>query len=122
MNWQKKLILSYSLLLSLSVVAQHNSNAAEEKKKEAVQLMDNGNPDAAIALLDEALKLDPDNPAIIYEKAAAFYIKQDYKAARKILRGLLKRDDPGSGYTSYWGIVKICSGIPKMPLIPMKMV
>ncbi|WP_300705491.1 tetratricopeptide repeat protein [uncultured Alistipes sp.] len=60
---------------------------------EAVGLMDNGEPDEAIRLLEDALELDPDNYACQYEMAYAYYVKQNYTKAIKLLKPLTKHPD-----------------------------
>lgn len=60
---------------------------------EAVGLMDNGEPDEAIRLLEDALELDPDNYACQYEMAYAYYVKQNYAKAIKLLKPLTKHSD-----------------------------
>jgi len=59
---------------------------ATELKQEAIQLMDNGDPDKAIGLLDSAQKLDPDNYVYLYETGYAYYIKKDYPKAIEVFR------------------------------------
>ncbi len=73
--------------------AQTNEEKAIEKTKEAIQLMDNGNIEEALSLLDEAQKLDGGNIFIPYEKAIAHYLKKDYAHSIKILKKLKKHED-----------------------------
>lgn len=58
---------------------------ALEKGNEAVKLMDNGKIDESITLLEEAKKLDPERLDYSYELAYAYFLKEDYKKATKIL-------------------------------------
>lgn len=64
---------------------QNNKEKAFAKAQEAVQLMDKGKVDESITLLEEAQKLDPERYIYPYELAYAYYLKQDYKKAVKIL-------------------------------------
>ncbi len=67
-----------------------NEEKAFAKGKEAVDLMDNGEIDKSIKLLEEAKKLDPKNIDYPYEIAYAKYLKKDYKSAIKIAEPLTK--------------------------------
>jgi tetratricopeptide (TPR) repeat protein len=71
-----------------SVFAQipADKQKANDLKREAVQLMDNGDPDRAISLLETAQRADPDNHVYLYEMGYAFYIKKDYPKAIEIFR------------------------------------
>lgn len=89
----KRWLFCLLISCSLSVAGQSDKEAAENKKNRAIELMDNGNPDEAIRLLDEAKKLNPDNYAYEYERGYAFYIKKDYKTALKIFEGVIKYKD-----------------------------
>jgi tetratricopeptide (TPR) repeat protein len=62
-----------------------NKEKALAKGQEAIKLMDNGKLDESIKLLEEAQKLDPDRFDYPYELAYAYYSKEDYKGAVKIL-------------------------------------
>ena len=64
---------------------QTNKEKALTKGKEAIKLMDNGKLDESIKLLEEAQKLDPERFDYPYELAYAYYAKEDYKEAVKIL-------------------------------------
>lgn len=62
-----------------------DKDKALEKGREAIRLMDNGKIDESIQLLEEAQKLDPNRFDYPYELAYAYYLKEDYKRAIKIL-------------------------------------
>ena len=64
---------------------QTNKEKALAKGQEAIKLMDEGKFAESIKLLEEAQKLDPDRLDYPYELAYAYYLKEDYKAAIKIL-------------------------------------
>jgi len=70
-----------------------NKEKAYDKGMEAIKLMDNGEIDKALKLLEEAKKLDPKNINYPYEIAYANYIKKDYKAAIKTLESITKHTD-----------------------------
>lgn len=55
--------------------------------------MDAGSPDEAIALLEEARKLDPSDWSYDYEMGFAHAVKGDYTRAIKIFNEIVKRDD-----------------------------
>lgn len=84
-----KTIKTIGLLLFIAVgqiaFGQTNKEKALEKGREAIELMDNGKIDESIKLLEEAQKLDPDRFDYPYELAYAYYSKEDYKTAIKIL-------------------------------------
>ena len=76
--------------------AQTNEEIAVEKTKEAIRLMDRGNIEEALLLLEEAQKLDSENIFIPYEMAAAYYLNKDYATSIRILKKLRKRKDVNS--------------------------
>lgn len=77
------------------IVAQNSQNPTNEKIKQAISLMDKGQIDASIEILNQVLKEDPKNDHANYELGYALYSKQDYKAAIKVLKKLTKADNPG---------------------------
>lgn len=95
----KKLILLPLLILSFSWTFSQTSQSADNKqqahqlKQDAVQIMDNGDPDKAITLLESAQKLDPDDHSYLYEIGYALYLKKDYSKAIDVFRKTLKYDD-----------------------------
>ena len=72
---------------------QNNKEKALAKGQEAIKLMDNGKLDESIKLLEEAQKLDPDRFDYPYEMAYAYYSKEDYKTAIKILEKNIDHKD-----------------------------
>ena len=93
----KNMIKTLSLLLFVTigqiVYGQTNEEKAQEKCREAITLMDDGKVDESIKLLKEAQKLDPDRIDYSYELAYAYYLKEDYKGAIKILEKNIKHKD-----------------------------
>lgn len=90
-------IKTISLLLLLTTgqtaLAQSNKEQALAKGKEAVKLMDKGQLDESIQLLEEAQKMDPEDINYPYELGYAYYIKKDFKKALQILEGLVTHKD-----------------------------
>lgn len=80
-------------IVQISFGQSTNKEKAHAKGTEAVNLMDNGEIEKSIKLLEEAKKLDPENIDYPYEIAYAQYLKKDYKAAIKILEPLTKHKD-----------------------------
>ncbi|MCF6404011.1 tetratricopeptide repeat protein [Chitinophaga filiformis] len=89
------------ILLSLMVISCFSVSAANAqatdkekalaKKNEAIQLMDDGKLAESITLLEEARKLDPAEPEIVYEMALARYQQKNFEEAIKLLKGLVKK-------------------------------
>lgn len=83
---QIKLITLFVLIFTApAVYSQSNSEKAREMKNNAVKLMDEGQVDESLKILQEAQKLDPENILIPYEMAYANILKKDYKEAIKII-------------------------------------
>lgn len=79
---------------SISMLAQSNVEQAKSKAMQAIQLEDEqGKYDEAIALFQEAQKLDPANISYPYEEAYAYSGKKEYKKASDLLEKLLDRRD-----------------------------
>jgi tetratricopeptide (TPR) repeat protein len=66
---------------------------AREKGLEAIKLMDNGEFEKSLKLLEEAKKLDPKNIDYPYEIAFAAYLQKDYPTAIKKASQLTKHQD-----------------------------
>lgn len=81
------------MLISGGAYAQQDSLQAIEKAKAAIRLMDNGEPEKSIPLLEEAIKLDPKTLDWPYEMAYAYYQMKDYDKSLDILKKLARRDD-----------------------------
>ncbi|PSL33193.1 tetratricopeptide repeat protein [Chitinophaga ginsengisoli] len=78
-----------------SVSVAHAQTTDKEKalakKNEAIELMDDGKLAESITILEEARKLDPAEPEIVYEMALAKYQQQHYEEAIKLLKELVKK-------------------------------
>jgi tetratricopeptide (TPR) repeat protein len=72
---------------------QTNKELALSKGKEAIKLMDNGQIEESIKLLEESIKLDPDYIDYPYELGYAHYMAKDYQKTIDILTPLTKRKD-----------------------------
>ncbi len=83
------MIKSVGLLMFMIIgqftYGQSDKDKAFEKGRAAIELMDNGKIDESIKLLEEAQNLDPERFDYPYELAYAYYLKEDYKGAIKIL-------------------------------------
>lgn len=91
----RRIILIIAILYSGFSFSQatENETLAIELTRKAIILMDNGAIDESLKLLNEALKIDPDNNDIRYEKAYAYYIDKNYKKAIKELEELRRKPD-----------------------------
>lgn len=76
-------IITILILFSLGTIAQSQEDKDKALKmgQKAVGLMDRGEIDEAIELLQKAEKLDPDRIDYPYELAHAYYLKKDYESA-----------------------------------------
>lgn len=89
----KVLAIALLFLANQHVVAQSKKEMAMTKCTEAVKLMDSGKIDESIILLNEAIKLDPDNFNFTYELSLAYYFKEDYKRTIEILEKVLNHKE-----------------------------
>ena len=72
---------------------QNNREQVLALQRQAIELMDNGDPDQGIVLLRYALALDPDYWPLTYEMAYAYMVKRDYQKAIKLAKTLYKYED-----------------------------
>ena len=84
----KKIIFIICIIIfgTQNTFSQNDKETALIKAKEGIKLMDEGKLDESIKLLEEAEKLDPEKFNYPYEKAYAYYLKQDYSKAIEILQ------------------------------------
>ena len=114
------MIFSKSILLTLvtslictGIFAQHiDKQLADSLGREAVKLMDSGDPSASIDLLEQAIKLDPGNYVYEYEIAYAEYLLKKYDAAAKRLERMIKKYDPDP---LFWKMLGNCYDLMKKP-------
>jgi tetratricopeptide (TPR) repeat protein len=86
-------IFAFVFFSSHFLSAQTDKQTAEEKGREAIRLMDNGQFEESLKLLEEAQKLDPDDIIYPYEMSYAYYADKKYDKAIEILEGLTTRPD-----------------------------
>lgn len=84
----KTLLPLLLLLLATPMFAQNNSEMAIKKAKEAIKLMDDGEVEKSIKLLEESQRLDPENYIYPYEIAYAYILQKEYEEAVKILTSI----------------------------------
>lgn len=77
------------IMIGQLAFGQSDQENALKKAIKAVEFIDNGKFDEGIKLLKEAQKLDPDRIDYPYEIAYAYCLKEDYKAAIKILEKIV---------------------------------
>jgi len=80
-------------LLDIDVEAASPKEKAHRLALEGIKLTDNGEYVEAIKKFLEAEKLDPDNIAYPYERALAYYKREDYQSAIEILEPLIQRKE-----------------------------
>ncbi len=76
-----------------ALCGQDNKELAQDKKMKAIELMDNGQTNEAVKLLEEAMTLDPDNFEYEYEIGFAYYIKKDLNNAIAVFKKVLAYPD-----------------------------
>lgn len=96
------MVIVLSLIFNYLSYSQ-NSKADELYKKAISKMDDEKDFKGAIKLLDEAIKLDPKNLDLKYEKAYAYFQMEDYKNAAKLLEQLVKSDDAKPVYYQLLG-------------------
>ncbi len=79
--------------ISLFISAQSNNQELNKRLSQAIDLMDNGNINESIAILNELTNIEPNNFEYFYELAYAYYIKQDYTKTIEILEKLKSNKD-----------------------------
>lgn len=97
----------FCIVLHCPLQAQSIQDSLRSIMGEAIRLMDDGQVDASIVLLDSAFRLDPKSYAIPYEKALALYKKKNYSEAIEIYEQLKNHVDAdpqlyqmlGNGYS-----------------------
>lgn len=93
-----KILRTILLQLACTIVfvysfAQTENEPARELILQAIELMDEGQTEAALELLEQARLIEPDNLFIPYEMALAHYIAEDYATAIEILEELSREED-----------------------------
>ena len=113
----KKIILFFLFAWTgLSLFAQTDRSELDKQIGYAIMLMDNGAVDESIEALNELRKTVPDDFIIQYELAYAYYLKQDYAAAIKVLKKLRKNKDAEDILYQLLGNSYDVAGNPKLAL------
>ncbi|MFT5015500.1 MAG: tetratricopeptide (TPR) repeat protein [Neolewinella sp.] len=89
-----RLLTLLFILFTASITLHAQPAEALEIAKAAITKMDEGKIEEAIAILEEAWKMDQSNQLYPYEIGYAHYLNKDYKAAAKVLKKLAKK--PGA--------------------------
>ena len=88
---KKRIILGIALIgFLIPTNAQTNTEKAVDLKNQAIELMDNGNIEESLKLLQQAQELDPNNILIPYEIAFAYQLAKDYDKSIEVTKPLLK--------------------------------
>ena len=91
MRIPRTLLVISCFAVSVAQAQTTDKEKALAKKNEAIELMDNGKLAESITLLEEARKLDPAEPEIVYEMALAQYQQKNFDEAMKLLKELVKK-------------------------------
>jgi len=91
---KKTFILIGLVITAITGFSQTDSEKQEayDKAKQAIELMDNGDYDKSIKLLEESAKLDPSNYIYPYEIGYALILKGKYKKATDYFEKAVKMD------------------------------
>ncbi|MDR0811993.1 MAG: tetratricopeptide repeat protein [Paludibacter sp.] len=89
----KTTIKTIGLLLFVAIAQIAFGQNSNDKLDKAIELMDNGQVDESIAILEDARKLEPKNFYYSYELAYAYYLKMDYNAVIKVLKKVKNHKD-----------------------------
>ncbi|MDH5366335.1 MAG: hypothetical protein OEW67_05065 [Cyclobacteriaceae bacterium] len=90
---KKYLLAIFIVGLIIQAYAQENKDKAIELKNRAIELMDNGEFEESLKLLEEAKQQDNSNINIPYETAFAYQLMKKYDMAIEIAKPLLKHAD-----------------------------
>lgn len=80
-----KLVTLLFILSTSSLFAQLNKEKARANSSEAARLLENGQSEQSVALLEEAIKLDPENKSYTYQLGNVYYLAKNYTEAITIL-------------------------------------
>lgn len=79
------LIILYSSLTVFGSYSQKNTAKAAQLARKAIAMIDQGNVEESLALLEKANKYDPESPLVTYQLAYASYLNEHYRKAITIL-------------------------------------
>jgi tetratricopeptide (TPR) repeat protein len=88
------ILLTLFISFHFATLSQSNAEIAREKCNKAIEMMDNGQIEESVKILEECIKLDPGNQTYPYEIGYAYYISKDYKKTIKQLTPLSKLKEP----------------------------
>lgn len=88
---QLRLTLFFCLLLIGLCFGQKRSPKAEKMVKQATDLVNSGDVESAIPLLEKARTLAPKDPQVLYQLAYAEYLSGNYKDAITLLKGAVEK-------------------------------
>ncbi|NOU60186.1 tetratricopeptide repeat protein [Marinifilum caeruleilacunae] len=112
-----KNLLFLILFLSINIVsfsqAKTDKEKAYEKAKEAIAIMDQGNYDESIQLLEESWKLDRRNFNYPYEIGYAYILKKDYATACEYFEYVVKMNKINDQCYQMLGNAYSMAGKPK---------
>lgn len=92
-----KKLTTLLILISLTLISNGQSKADKQKAYdnaiEALKLMDSGEIDKSINMLEESCKLDSENMNYPYEIGYAFYLKEDYSKSIEYFEKVIRMKD-----------------------------
>jgi tetratricopeptide (TPR) repeat protein len=91
----KKIIFLLIIVISSPILysqTQHEYRMADNLGQEAIELINTGKFNRAIELLDSAQRYNPFKIEYPYEKALAYYYKNDYKNSLNVLDSLISKN------------------------------
>ncbi len=112
----KNLILFSILFITTSLIFAQSTADKEKAYKlgtEAIALMDEGQIEKSIEMLEECLELDPGNSIYLYEIGYAHTLQKDFKNSIKIGKKLIKAKDRTGQYFQFLGNSYDYNGQPK---------
>jgi tetratricopeptide (TPR) repeat protein len=94
MKMKRFFIVIGLVITGISVFCQTDSEKQEAYNiaKQAIELMDNGEYDKSIKLLEESAKIDPTNYLYPYEIGYALILKEKYKKAAEYFENVIKME------------------------------
>jgi tetratricopeptide (TPR) repeat protein len=102
----KRIIIASALLLFAAAghaQKKQDKDKAREYGYEAVKLLDNAQYEEAIELLEQASKLDGEDPVYSYEIAYAYYAQKQYRKTAEILESIIDHKKANDQYFQLLG-------------------
>lgn len=110
------LTLTFALFLTTQLSAQTPQEKAQALMDLAISLMDEGKTSESRKYLEEAKKLDPDNPSYEYEIAFSYNIDKNYAKVIKVCKALTKHKNVFPMVYQMLGNAYDYDGNPKMAI------